>query len=49
MRSLNGAVFGDGAVPGPVTKKLMQAYVDLVGFDWVSQYTRYPPADAVRV
>lgn len=49
VRSLNGSVFGDGSVPGPVTKRLMQAYVDLVGFDWVSQYTRYPAVDTPRL
>jgi branched-chain amino acid aminotransferase len=49
VRSLNGALFGDGSVPGPVTKKLMDAYVDLVGYDWVSQYTRYPAIESLRV
>jgi hypothetical protein len=27
----------------------MRAYVDLVGFDWISQYTRYPVLDTPRV
>ena len=49
MRSINGRLFGDGNVPGPVTARLMQAYVDLVGYDWISQYTRYPVVDAPRV
>jgi branched-chain amino acid aminotransferase len=49
VRSLNGSVFGDGKVPGPVTARLMKAYVDLVGFDWISQYTRYPSADTPRL
>ncbi len=49
VRSLNGALFGDGSVPGPVTKRLMDAYVDLVGYDWISQYRRYPVTDALRV
>jgi branched-chain amino acid aminotransferase len=49
VRSLNGAVFGDSAVPGPVTGRLMKAYVELVGFDWIGQYTRYPVIDALRV
>jgi branched-chain amino acid aminotransferase len=48
-RSVNGRVFGDGAIPGPVTRQLMDAYVDFVGFDWVSQYTRYPIVDATRL
>ena len=49
VRSINGSLFGDGSVPGPVTGRLMKAYVDLVGFDWISQYTRYPVADTPRV
>ena len=49
VRSINGVLFGDGTVPGPVTDRLMQAYVDLVGFDWISQYTRHPAIDAPRL
>jgi len=49
VRSLNGVLFGDGSVPGPLTRRLMSAYVDLVGFDWISQYTRYPSIDTPRV
>jgi branched-chain amino acid aminotransferase len=49
VRSLNGVVFGNGSVPGPMTQQLMKAYVDLVGFDWISQYTRYPVVDTPRV
>ena len=49
MRSLNGAVYGDGSVPGPITGRLMKAYVDLVGFDWISQYTKHPAVDAPRL
>jgi branched-chain amino acid aminotransferase len=39
--SINGRRIGDGAVPGPVTKKLMDAYVALVDCDWVGQYLKY--------
>jgi branched-chain amino acid aminotransferase len=49
VRSLNGVAFAAGAIPGPVTKRLMDAYVDLVGYDWVGQYTRYPVIDTPRV
>jgi branched-chain amino acid aminotransferase len=49
VRSINGVLFGDGSVPGPVTGRLMQAYVDLVGFDWISQYTRHPATDTPRL
>jgi len=48
-RGINGRDFASGAVPGPLTRRLMNAYVDLVGFDWVSQYTRYPVVDTPRV
>ena len=48
-RSINGRTFAEGGVPGPVTEKLMNLYVDLVGFDWVSQYTRYPVKDVPRM
>ena len=40
VRSINGATIADGRVPGPVTRRLMGAYVELVGFDWVQQYLR---------
>lgn len=36
----NGAAIGDGAVPGPVTGRLTQAYIEAVDFDFVSQYRR---------
>jgi branched-chain amino acid aminotransferase len=35
---VNGASIGDGTVPGPVTKRLTQAYVTHVGTDFVAQY-----------
>lgn len=38
VASVNGARVGAGKVPGPVTKRLMDAYVQLVGFDFVQQY-----------
>jgi len=38
VRSVNGSTIGDGTVPGPVTKRLTQAYVDHVGCDFVAQY-----------
>ena len=38
VRSVNGQVIGDGRVPGPVTKRITQAYVDSVGTDFVAQY-----------
>ena len=40
VRRVQGSTVGDGNVPGPVTKALMDAYVDLVDFDWVGQYLK---------
>ena len=40
VRKVQGSTVGDGDVPGPVTKALMDAYVDLVDFDWVGQYLK---------
>ena len=40
VRSINGASIADGKVPGPVTKRIMDAYCELVGFDWVGQYLK---------
>jgi branched-chain amino acid aminotransferase len=41
VRSVNGNTVGDGGVPGPVTKRLTDAYVRLVGHDFVAQYLRH--------
>ena len=40
VRKVQGSIVGNGNVPGPVTKALMDAYVDLVDFDWVAQYLK---------
>ena len=40
-RSFNGAPVGDGSVPGPITKRLTDAYVRHVGCDFVAQYLRH--------
>lgn len=37
---VNGAKVGDGKVPGPVTKKLLDGYSRLVGLDFVAQYLK---------
>jgi len=43
VKSFNARTVGHapGPVPGPVTRRLMDAYVELVGFDWVAQYRAY--------
>ncbi len=38
VRAVNGAEIGDGAVPGPITRRLTEAYVSLVDCDFVRQY-----------
>ncbi len=38
VSSINGVTLGDGKVPGPVTERLMGAFSDLVGMDYVAQY-----------
>jgi branched-chain amino acid aminotransferase len=38
VRSLNGRTFGGGRVPGPVTQRLIDAYREMVGCDFVAQY-----------
>lgn len=40
MRSLDGRVFPAGT-PGPVTQRLMDGFSELVGMDYVEQYTRH--------
>ncbi|HZS33628.1 MAG TPA: aminotransferase class IV [Methylomirabilota bacterium] len=40
VRSVNGAEIGQGAVPGPVTRRLIEAYCRLVDFDFVAQYLK---------
>ena len=36
--SVNGAVVGEGLIPGPITSRLLQAYSEQVGIDIASQY-----------
>jgi branched-chain amino acid aminotransferase len=38
VRSLNGRSFAAGEVPGSVTRRLIDAYKELVGCDFVAQY-----------
>src|SRR5246127_521375 len=40
VRSLNGRTFAAAEVPGPVTRRLTDAYKELVGCDFVAQYLR---------
>jgi branched-chain amino acid aminotransferase len=38
VRTVNGQAIGDGKTPGPVTKRLTEAYIRHVGCDFVKQY-----------
>ena len=38
VRSINGRNTGCADIPGPVTRRLIDAYVELVEFDWYGQY-----------
>ncbi len=41
VSTLNGRKFADGTVPGPVTRRLTDAFRELVGCDFVAQYLRH--------
>jgi branched-chain amino acid aminotransferase len=41
IKSINGALVGDGKFPGPVTGRLTDAYIKLAGCDFVAQYLRH--------
>ena len=40
VRSFQGRQIGDGNAAGPITKALMNEYVDFVEFDWIGQYLK---------
>lgn len=48
VKSFNGEATVDTAIPGPVTKKLMDAYGQEIGFDYVAQYMAHMPADGTK-
>ena len=41
VRSINGVQMKSDAVPGPITARLMDAFKELVGHDFVAQYLQY--------
>jgi branched-chain amino acid aminotransferase len=41
VRSVNGSPIADGTVPGPITKRLTEAYIGLVDYDFVAQYLKH--------
>jgi len=41
VRSVNGNPIGDGGVPGPIAKRLTDAYIELVDCDFVAQYWKH--------
>ena len=40
VSSINGKIVGNGDQPGPVTKAITDAYIDLVDYDFVAQYLK---------
>lgn len=44
VSSVNGAAIGGGRTPGPITQRLISAFSDLVGMDYVAQYLQHLPA-----
>ncbi len=38
IQSINGRSLNCSRIPGPITKQLIEKYVDLVQFDWYKQY-----------
>jgi branched-chain amino acid aminotransferase len=40
VRSFQGRQIGAGNAAGPITKALMNEYVDFVEFDWIGQYLK---------
>ena len=40
VRTFQGREIRDGSPAGPITKALMDAYVDFVDFDWIGQYLK---------
>ena len=41
VRSFNGNPVSDKTMPGPITKKLIEAYVEFVNYDWYKQYLKH--------
>ena len=40
VRTFQGREIGDGIAAGPITKALMEEYVDFVEYDWIGQYLK---------
>ena len=40
VRSINGALIGSGQVPGPITKRITDAYIALVDQDFIAHYLK---------
>jgi len=41
INSFNGIEVGDGAIPGPITKRITDAYIKFVDHDFVGQYLNH--------
>ena len=43
ISKFNGTAIGQGIVPGPVTQRLISAFSDVAGMDYVEQYLSHLP------
>jgi len=48
VRSFNGEPVAVADIPGPVTKRLMEAYAEEVNYDFVGQYMAHMPPDGTK-
>lgn len=48
VKSFNGESTADLAIPGPITARLMDAYIEEIGFDFVAQYMTHMPEDGSK-
>jgi branched-chain amino acid aminotransferase len=39
--TVNGRQIGKGDIPGKITKRLQDAFIDSIGFDYVNQYLQH--------
>ena len=46
VRSINSVGVAGNGIPGPVTRRLTDAYTELVGYDFVAQVLRFENAQA---
>ena len=48
VKSFNGEATANSSIPGPITGRLMDAYSEEIGFDYVAQYLAHMPVDGSK-